>query len=97
MNILSFGFSFCVFMWVLKISFRLLLIFNFLGAPCFAVVGYTVFCSRSMSLTFRLQTSMGRSPVSLLNVSFTVIIFPELAINMFMFVVVGIRMDFGSW
>ena len=97
MNNLSFGFSFSVSMWVLKISFRLLLIFSFLDAPCFAVVGYTVFCSRSMSLTFRLQTSIGRSPVSLLNVSFTVIILPELAISMLMCVVDGIRIVFGSW
>jgi len=50
-----------------------------------------------MSLTFRLHSSIGLSPVSLLSVNFADIIFLELAISMSICVVVGIRIVFGSW
>ena len=50
-----------------------------------------------MSLAFRLQTSTGLKPVSLLSVSLAVIILPELAISMSSCAVVGIRIVLGSW
>jgi len=49
-----------------------------------------------MSLTFSLHNSIGLSPVSLLSVSFTDIIFLELAISISICVVVGIRIVLGS-
>jgi len=83
-------------MWFFIIVCRLLLIFSILGEPFLAVVGYIVFRSMSMSLTFRLHSSIGLSPVSLLIVSFVDMVLRALAISMFMFSVVGIRLIFAS-
>jgi len=70
---------------------RLLLIFNFLGAPCFAVIGCMVLRSMSMSLTLRSLSSFGRSPVSLLIASFMELMNPALEIKESSSAVVGIR------
>lgn len=69
LNSLSFGFSLFSLMWFCSIVVKLLFIFSVLGAPFLAVVGYIVLWFRSMSLTFRLHSSIGLSPVSLLIVS----------------------------
>ena len=65
-------------------------------APCLAVVGRTILCSNSTSFTFKLCISMGRSPVSLLNVSLVHIILLAFEISISTFSVVGGIIDFGS-
>jgi len=95
LNSLSFGSSLNVLMWFSSVAFRLLLTFNRLGAPCFAVVGYMVLCSRSMSLAFRLLSSIGLKPVSLLIVSFIDSIGLALAINDSICAFVGILIIFA--
>ena len=92
---LSFGFKFFLIMCVCSLSVSVLEIFSILGAPCFAVVGYTVFCSRFMSLAFSVISSMGLSPVSLLSVSLMLSVCPACAISWFRFSVVGILICFG--
>ena len=77
-------------MWFCSAMFRFLVIFSVLGAPFFAVVGYMVLWSVSMSLTFRFISSIGRSPVSLLSLSFIDSFVLALAINISIFCVVGI-------
>ena len=96
LNSLSSGFSLFLLMWFCIVACRLLLIFSFLGAPLLAVVGYMVLCSKSTSLTFKLHNSIGRSPVSLLSVSFIEFIFPALAIRLSTCSFVGILIVFGS-
>lgn len=49
-----------------------------------------------MSFTFRLHSSIGLSPVSLLVISLVDSVLRALAISMFMFSVVGIRRCFAS-
>ena len=51
--------------------------------------------SRSMSLTFRLHSSVGLSPVSLLIVSLSDSVLPALAISLSMFSVVGVLRVFA--
>ena len=96
LNSLSFRFSLCLLIWFCNIICRLLLIFSVLGEPFFAVVGYMVLCSRSISLTFRLHSSNGLKPVSLLIVSLVDSVVRALAISMFTFSVVGILLIFAS-
>ena len=83
-------------MYFCKVVFRLLLILSFLGAPFFAVVGYMVLCSRSMSLTFRLHSSTGLSPVSIDICSFMLSMFLALLIIFSSFAFVGILICFAS-
>ncbi|MBA7494981.1 hypothetical protein ES702_05560 [subsurface metagenome] len=83
-------------MWFCSIVVKLLLIFSVLGAPFLAVVGYMVLWFKSMSLTFRLHSSMGLNPVSLLVVSLVDVGLWALAISMFRFSVVGTRLSFIS-
>jgi len=62
-----------------------------------AVVGYINRWLVSMSLTFRLCSSIGLSPVSLLILSFIDSILPVPAINVSIFCVVGIFIAFASF
>ena len=95
LNSLSSAFSLFVLMWFCIVACRLLLIFNLLGAPCLAVVGYMVLCSKSTSLTFRLHSSIGLNPVSLLSVSFIEFIFPALEHSISICAFDGILIVFG--
>ena len=49
-----------------------------------------MFCVRSASLTFRLKSSVGLTPVSRLTVSFRANVFPDSAIIISIFSCVGI-------
>ena len=67
-----------------------------LGFPLLAVVGLTVLCSRSMSLTLSLVRSTGRSPVFMLSCSFIERSFPALAMSICSFSLVGSAMFLAS-
>lgn len=69
---------------------------SFRGEPCFAVVEYIMRCSRSMSLTLRLHSSTGLSPVSLLIESLMDNIRPADAVSISICSLVGILMVLGS-
>jgi len=92
LNSLSFSFKLFRTMWFSICLRKFSEIFKVLGFPFFAVVGVTSLCSRSMSLTFRLHTSIGRIPVSLLSFSFVASILPDEAIICSNFSEVGILM-----
>ena len=83
-------------MWSCSCLCRLCGIGKVLGLPFFAVVGVMSLWSRSMSFTFRLHSSMGLNPVSLLIVSFVARVFPDAEIIICNFSEVGILMCFGS-
>lgn len=70
-------------------------IFNVLAKPCLAVVGWINLCSKSMSLTFRLCSSIGLKPVSLLIVSLIDSVLPALAISISILSFVGIFIVFA--
>jgi len=96
LNSLSFRFSLFVLMWFSSVVRRLLDIFSVLAEPFLAVVGWISLWSRSMSLTFRLCSSIGLSPVSLLIVSLSDSVGLALAISISIFSFVGILRVFAS-
>ena len=73
----------------------LVLILSFLGAPYLAVAGYIVLVSRSMSLTLRLQSSTGLSPVSAFSISLMLMVRLALAMSIWICSFVGTRMALG--
>ena len=83
-------------MWSCIAVCRLLDIFKVLDAPYFAVVGYMVFWSGSLSLTLRLHSSMGLKPVSLLILSLIDNILPAEAMSFSSFSLVGILIELAS-
>jgi len=83
-------------MWSCNAFCSLLEIFNALAEPCFAVVGYMIFWSKSMSLTFRLHSSIGLKTVSLLSVSLVAKVLPELAMSISSLSLVGILIALAS-
>jgi len=60
-----------------------------LGLPLLAVVGFTVLCSRSRSLTLSLVSSTGLNPVSMLSVNFIPSSSPASAMSICIFSLVG--------
>jgi len=88
-NSLSFGFRFFLIIRSCSLVVRFAVIGMVLGFPPLAVVGFTVLCSRSMSLTLRLHSSTGLSPVSMLSCSFVPSTVPALAISIKSFSLVG--------
>jgi len=86
----SFWFSLFMLMWFWSAMFRLFVIFSVLGAPFLAVVGYIFLWFVSMSLTFRLHSSTGLMPVSLLILSLSDSLVLALAMSMSICCVVGI-------
>ena len=96
LNNLSFRFSLFMLMWFCSVACRLLLIFSVLAEPFLAVVGWFSLWSRSMSLTFRLCSSFGLNPVSLLIVSLSDSVGLALAISISIFSFVGILRVFTS-
>ena len=76
--------------------FRLSDIGRVLGLPCLAVVGLTVLCSRSRSLTLSRISSTGLSPVSIFSVSLVDRTYPASAMSILIFSLVGSAMFFAG-
>lgn len=75
--------------WSCIVVCRLLDIFKVLGEPFFAVVGHMVLWLKSTSSTFRLHSSTGLNPVSLLILSLIDNTLPDEAMSFSSFSLVG--------